>query len=741
MKGIIQLIFLCIVLSTSLEGQILNGTILNQDGQALFGATVQWEGENSGTVADEQGRFSLPHKSDTTNLLINYVGYQEIVIEVFPDENDLVLTVDGVAELMEIEVAAKFRDTYISSLNSLNIETITGAEFKKAACCSLADCFETNAAVDVSYSDAVTGARELQMLGLRGTYTQMLVEKRPTLAGLGSPLALEFIPGTWLDGISISKGAGSVQSGYNSITGQINSELKKPFQDHPLFVNLFANAGGRTEANVHINEEFNSEWSSGLLLHGSHHGRDIDRNNDNFLDIPHRKILNGLYRLFYRGTSLRSQLNVHVINDQRNGGQIADPSAPIGSIYEVEQRNKRVEVFGKLGYIFEKPNTSLGLIYSIAHHDLDNRYGNRFHQGDQNNVYASLNYSTILGTTDHQIFAGASFMYDDYNEQLDEADFSRVERVPGVYFEYMKCNSTAETSSFGDKIGLVAGIRIDHHNIFDWLVAPRVNLKYNVSPKSVFRLSAGRGFRTPSVIAENVSLMASSRFINVLETPQMESAWNYGANFTHDFIIKGKEGQFAVDLYRTDFTDQIVIDLDQGHTEALIYNLDGQSYSNSFLTMLSMEVAPRLDIKLAYKYNDVKMEFMNGLEQKPFVVKHRGLLSADYETQNESWAINTTLQLIGKQRFPENSTLPAELKADHQGFSPAYPLLNVQITRKFKTLEIYAGGENLGDYRQPNPIIDSQNPFGEYFDATQIYAPVMGIRGYLGLRWWIGKRE
>ncbi len=741
MKSIIKLIFLFTFLSVSLQGQILNGTVLNQDGQPLFGATIQWEGENTGTVADEEGRFSLPHKADTTNLIINYVGYQEIVIEVFPDENDLILTVDGVSELMEIEVAAKLRDTYISSISSINMETITGAEFKKAACCSLADCFETNAAVDVSYSDAITGARELEMLGLRGIYTQMLIEKRPALAGLGSPLALEFLPGTWLEGISISKGAGSVQSGYNAITGQINSELKKPFKDHPLFVNIFANASGRAETNIHLNKEFNSEWSSGLLLHGSYHNRDVDRNDDGFLDIPHRKILNGMYRLYYRGASLRSQINVHLINDQRNGGQIADPSTPIGSIYEVEQRNKRAEVFGKLGYIFEKPNTSLGLIYSLAHHKLDNRYGNRFHQGDQNNVYASLNYNTILGTTDHQIFAGASFLYDDYNEQLDDSDFSRIERVPGVYFEYMKCNSTEETTNFGDKIGLVAGIRVDHHNTYDWLVSPRINLKYNVSQGSVFRLAAGRGYRTPSVIAENVSLMASSRTINVLEDPKMESAWNYGVNFTHDFIIKNKEGQFAVDFYRTDFTDQIVIDLDQGHTEALIYNLDGKSYSNSFLTMVSMEVAPRLDVKLAYKFNDVKIEFMDGLAEKTFVAKHRGLVSLDYETEKETWAFNTTLQLVGKQRFPENKSLPAELKQDHTGFSPAYPLVNLQITRKFKTLELYAGSENIGNYKQTNPIIDSEDPFGEYFDATQIYAPVLGVKAYLGLRWWIAKKE
>ncbi len=719
---------------------MLRGTVVNHDGAPLFGATIQWEGENNGVVADMEGRFELAQKTETSNLLINYVGYNEIVVEILPEENDVLLEVAGVANLMEIEVAAKFRDTYISTLNPMNVESITGAEFKKAACCSLADCFETNAAVDVSYADAVTGAREMEMLGLRGLYTQMLIEKRPALSGLGAPLALEFLPGTWLEGISISKGAGSVQSGYSAITGQINTELKKPHQDHPFYINLFANPMGRIETNIHLNKKFNETWSSGLLLHGSYQNKDVDRNDDNYLDVPHRKILNGMYRLFYRGSSWRSQVNVHLINDERDGGQIAENNDPSGSFYRVRQKNKRAEVFGKLGYIFDKPNTSIGATYSFAHHELDNNYGNTFHQGKQRNVYTSLNYNTIIGNTDHQIFTGFSFLYDDYDEMLDDTDYSRIERVPGVFFEYMKCGG-GEKSSFSDKIGLVSGIRIDKHNLYGWLVSPRANLKYDVTKNTVFRLAAGLGHRTPSVIAENTRLFASSRTVNVLETPEMESAWNYGANLTQNFTINEREGQFAIDLYRTDFKNQIVIDLDQGHESALIYNLNGKSYSNSLLTMLTYELAPRLDVKLAYKFNDVKVEFVRGLEQKTFVAKHRGLINLDYDTKNENWAFSTTFQFVGKQRFPDNTSRPEELTQDHTGFSPSYTLINAQITRKYKNFEMYLGGENLTNYKQRNPIIDGEDPFGEYFDATQVYAPVLGIKGYFGIRYWIDRDE
>lgn len=739
MNRVFYVFVLSLVFYGGLNAQVLNGTVLNQDGTPLFGATVQWESDNTGTVADEKGEFSLPKKEIAANLVVQYVGYAPIVIEILPHENDVNIQIDGVVDLVEIEVAAKIRDNYTSSINAINIESITGAEFKKAACCSLADCFETNASVDVSYADAITGARELEMLGIRGTYSQMLIEKRPALSGLGAPLALEFLPGTWLEGISISKGAGSVQSGFNAITGQINNELKKPFKDHPFFVNLFVNATGRAEANVHINKKFNEVWSSGLLLHGSHHSRNVDRNNDNFLDIPHRNVLNGMYRLFYRGSNWRSQINVHLINDQRDGGQILNDSVAINNIFNVKQRNKRAEVFGKLGYVFDKPNTSIGIVYNVAYHNLDNKYGRTIHTGKQKNAYSTLYYNTIIGSTDHQIYTGASFLYDDFDERLDDTDYnSRIEKVPGVFFEYMKCNGAAtEELQFMDKIGLVAGIRVDHHNIYDWLISPRANLKYNINSSTVFRISAGRGYRTPSVIAENVSLFASSRNVFVEDQPEIESAWNYGLNFTKDFTIKEREGQFALDLYRTDFTNQVVIDLDQAYNEAHIYNLDGTSYSNSLLTMVSYELSPRLDVKVAYKFNDVKVDFANGLEQKTFVAKHRGLASFDYDTADEKWMFNFNTQFVGKQRFPDNSSRPAELTANHTGFSPSYVLINAQITRKFKNLELYLGGENLTNYKQPNPIIDSERPFGEYFDATQIYAPVLGIKAHFGLRYWI----
>ncbi|MCR9290420.1 MAG: TonB-dependent receptor [Bacteroidetes bacterium] len=719
--------------------QNIIGTIVNHDKEPLFGATILWQGTDLGAVADENGNFELPKQKKAANLLIRYVGYDPLFIEVLPAEDTVYIEIDGISDLLEIEVAAKIRDNYTSTLESLNIESISSNELKKAACCSLAESFETNASVDVSYTDAVTGAREIHMLGLRGLYVQMLIEKRPALAGLGAPLGMEFLPGTWLQGIQISKGTGSVQNGYQAVVGQINSDLKKPFQDKKVFVNLFGTPLGRFEANVHLNKKINEQWSTGVLLHGNYFQNEFDRNGDSFMDMPMKKQLNGMYRLFYRGVNLRSQFNVHALTDERQGGQIFNDQIPQGTeLYTIYQRNRRVEAFGKAGYLgFDRPETSVGFIYNASWHRLDNSYGRTKHTGTQKDAYANLIYSSFLGTTENKINAGISYLYEDYEEKLNDSDFSRIESVPGIFAEYSLVHAGTDFGTLGEKIGIVAGARLDKHNQFGWLFTPRVNFKFNFSEESVIRLAAGKGFRTPNVIAENVSVLASSRIVDVMDDLDMEEAWNFGINFTQNFNLGTRDASISADLYRTQFKNQVVMDMETDRQKVLYYNLDGESFSNSFLTMFSYELLEKVNMKVAYKFNDVKTTYNGDLRQRPLIAKHKGLATLDYESKDENWMISSSLQLVGNQRFPDNSSVPLDIRQYHEGFSPAYATVNAQLTRKFGNLEIYIGGENLTNYKQENPIIDWENPFGDYFDATQVYAPIFGARGYIGLRWGI----
>ncbi len=721
--------------------QTITGRVINNLDEPLFGATIIWEGTTIAAFADENGQFELPQQDTTANLQIDYVGYDPIFIEVLPHETELNIVIDGITELMEVEVAAKRRDNYTSTLSTLNIETIGADEFRKAPCCNLAESFQTNASIDVAYNDAVTGAREIMLLGLRGTYTQMLVEKRPGITGLGSAFAMEYIPGTWLSGIQIAKGPSTVQNGYQAITGQINAELVKPFEDDRLFINLYTSTFGRTEANVHLNHQFNKKFSAGLLLHGSTRRNELDGNNDNFYDTPQKDMLDGMFRLFYRGDVLRSQINVHAISDRHTAGQIAAALPDGVRPFLIGQDHDRIEVFGKIGYLgFEKLYNTTGFIYNAAYHKLNSFYGDRFHSGVQRNVYLNWMYSTIIGNTNHKFDYGATYLFDQYDEQLNDTDFSRTEKVPGAFAEYTYKGPKLEGGErdFASSFGAVLGLRVDYHNLFGWLITPRGSVKYNFSDDSVIRFSAGRGYRTANVIAENIGMLASSRMIRILDNLEMEDAWNYGFNYTQNFTIGEQEGSFVFDAYHTNFNNQVVLDMDSDYRFVDFYNLDGQSYSNSLLAVLSYELFKGFDFKLGYKFNDVKTTYQGVLRQRPMVAKHRGLIVIDYETPDEKWELNTNMQLVGQSRFADVIDNPYHTDEQHIGTAPAYAVVNAQLTYRItEKFELYAGAENLTNFRQPNPIIDWENPFGEYFDATHIYAPITGAMGFLGVRYGI----
>ena len=446
---------------------LLSGTVVNEKGEPLAAATVQWEGSNSGVVADLEGRFSIEKQTTSANLIISYVGYAPVSIPVEPEENNLLIEVSGILELIEVEVAAKMHDSYVSTLSTMNVESISSKELKKAPCCNLAESFETNASVDVAYSDAITGAREIQLLGLRGIYTQLMVENRSTYYGLATPFAMEYIPGTWLEGIQISKGASTVRNGFQSITGQINAELVKPYRDKPFFLNLFASNAGRYEANLHLNRKLNEKWSTGLLLHGSTQQSEFDHDDDTFMDMPQKRQLNGLYRLFYEGEIICAQFNVQGILDRRESGQMSNLGENGTPLYRIAQNADRVEAWGKLGYKgFADTYRSLGSMFSATWHRTNSDYGNRPHEGEQRSFFANILYATIIGTTDHQINYGLQFQYDQFRESFDQVGYDRTEIVPGAFAEYT-FNAQPEVSR---GFGAILGLRLDHHNLHGLLL-------------------------------------------------------------------------------------------------------------------------------------------------------------------------------------------------------------------------------------------------------------------------------
>ncbi len=704
----------------------------------LSQASVYWLQTHVGTLTDSSGSFHLMQIPEDHRFVVQYLGLtpDTLMVETLHQYIEVRLKGDFTLEGQLIE--GKGHTSHISTIAAQQTELLTEKELFKAACCNLSESFETNPSVDVSFTDAVTGVRQIELLGLSGKYTLLSQENMPAIRGLAVNQGLSLVPGPWVQGIQISKGAGSVVNGYESMTGQINYELKKPFDKEWLYLNGYQNLQGRSELNLDYFHTGKKGWGQGVLLHGNLRPRSMDNNGDGFLDQPIGRQGNIVYRLMKRDQKGWSgQFNARAVWDFQRSGE--DPHAHEGhvgyNLYTADLNTRRVEAWGKAGYIFpSKPYQSFGFQASVSDHMIDAVFGDRNYTGNQQSGYANAIFQTILGSTNHMIKGGTSFQYDHYQESLLDTAFSRREVVPGVFAEYTWENI--------ERFTLVAGIRADWNSLFGFFVTPRLNLRYVLDEHTTLRLALGRGQRTASVIAENLGVLATSRQYafsgNNASSPAYgfspEVAWNLGGHLSRTFRLDYREGSINLDAYHTSFTRQVLLDWDQSPRLASFYVSEGRSFANSVQLEVQYELARRLDVKVAYRYSDVKATYAGeGLRQVPFVPRHRGLANIAYATKN-GWGFDLTANFQGTKRVPDTGLNPENYQVASQ--SPAYVLLSAQITREInKKWQAYAGGENLTNYRQQRPIIAPEDPFGPYFDSALVWGPIMGANVYLGFRY------
>jgi outer membrane receptor for ferrienterochelin and colicins len=615
-----------------------------------------------------------------------------------------------------------------------------GKELMKAACCNLAESFETNATVDVSYSNAVTGTKQLRMLGLDQKYTAITQSQLPEVRGLASAYGLNFIPGKWIGSIQLVKGGSTVVNGYESITGQINSELLTYKEKPETAVNLFLDSNLRTELNITNTQLLSEHWNQTILLHGDGSFSNRDSNNDGFLDQPKGSQINVAYLLNYddiMNSHIVSHFGVNYVKDQRDGGQKGyDFSKPQNTqnLYGVGIDSSHFQFWNKTGYVFkDKPYQSIGWMNQVTYHQQNSFFGLRNYDGKETSYYSNLIFQGILGNTNNTFKTGASFLYDFYNENYVNTNYKRTETVPGLFFEY---------TLTGVKYTLVAGARVDFHNLAGTQFTPRVNFKYDIAPKTTLRLSAGKGFRTANIFAENQQYFASNRTVEIKNDGgsiyglKPEIAWNYGASLQQEFKFLNRKSSVVLDFFRTDFEHQVLVDLYQSPQKILFYNLQGSSFANSFQAQWDFSLYKNLDFRMAYKYYDVQANYISGKKEVPFISKNRGFANVSYATDKNDkgafWTFDLTYNIIGSQNLPTTASNPQEFQLGEK--SKPFSTLNGQIAKNFNDkFRLYLGAENITSYKQDRPILDAQNPFGNYFDAGMVYAPIMPISVYLGV--------
>ena len=480
---------------------------------------------------------------------------------------------------------------------------ISSKELLKAACCNLSESFETNATVDVAFSNAVTGTKQLKMLGLDQKYTSLTKELLPSIRGLASPYGMNLIPGRWIGGIQLTKGGSTVTNGYESITGQINTELLKFNEKPETALNFFGDLNGRFETNITSTSAVSEHWNQTLLLHGNATLAKMDTNDDGFLDQPTGNQINAAYLLNYNdleNSGLGTHFGISFVKDERFGGQKdfdKNISQAQQSLYGVGIDISKFDIWNKTGYVFKgKPYQSIGWMNQFTYHQQDSFFGNRNYLGKEKTFYSNLIFESIIGNTNHKYKTGASFLYDDFDENYLTQNYKRTETVPGLFFEY---------TLTGSKYTLVAGARTDFHNLAGTQFTPRLNFKYDITPKTILRLSAGKGFRTANIFAENQQYFASNRQIEILGNGgeiydlKPEIAWNYGASLQQEFKLFNRKATLVADFFRTDFQDQVLADLDISPNKIVFYNLAGKSFGNRFQTQLDFIPAKNLELRLA----------------------------------------------------------------------------------------------------------------------------------------------
>jgi outer membrane receptor for ferrienterochelin and colicin len=644
-------------------------------------------------------------------------------------------------KLDEVKVIKKQKGIQKSFTVTGNTTLITSKELLKAACCNLAESFETNPSIDVSFSDALTGTKQIKMLGLTSPYLMITEENIPSVRGASQAYGLSFTPGTWVESIQITKGAGSVVNGYESISGQINSELIKPINDIPFFLNVYGSSDSRFESNTHFNKKISDKWSSSLFLHGNTRLAKNDMNNDGFLDNPLAKQINLLNRYQYYDAEKGwvSFINFRYMNDKKQTGELSfDPNKDKGTTnyWGSEINTERLDVSTKVGYVFKDlPYQSIGFQNAFDSHNQQSYFGLNQYNIKQSSYYSNLIFNSIINNTMNKFAGGLNFTYDKYQEFVNVNDFSRIDNSVGAFFEYTYDNE--------DDFSIILGGRIDNHNRLGTFLTPRLHVRYNPWEKGVLRFSAGRGKRSANIFAENQQLFASSRTFDILESNgkiyglNPEIAWNYGLSFAQKFMLFGKSADIGFDFYRTDFKNQVVVDVLQSPQQVLFYNLNGKSVANSLQVEFNYEILNHFNFRSAYKFYDVRADYISGNYQKPLQAKHRFFGNLEYEThireKGKQWKFDYTFNWIGKQQLP--NTASNQMNERLPKFSPSYSLMNAQITRTFSaTFEIYLGGENIGNYTQKKAILGSNYPFGPNFDTSIVYAPVFGQMYYAGLR-------
>lgn len=718
------------------SSQTIKGVVTNEKSLPLQGATITWLDGRKGTVANDKGEFAIEAARMPQTLLVSFVGYKPDTLLV-SDTFWIRVSLIELGALSDVSVESRRRASYIASF-PIKTEVISSLELKKAACCDLAGCFETQASVQAQTTNIITNSKELRILGLSGIYNQVLIDGFPQVQGLTYTYGISSIPGPLVENIWVAKGANSVLQGYESISGQINVLTKEPGKTDKLLLNAYVNSFGEKHFNAIYGFKA-GKWNNLTAFHTVQPAGRVDKDDDTFLDLPllTRYSLSSRWKKGDEGKwGWSTQVGLRYLSERRIGGQRGfSYSSDKGSaiVYGQAVSIQQPEGWFKTAYKMNDEHR-IAFYASGFHQEQQSYFGVTSYKASQTNGYANLQHEFSYGGTS-VLKTGVSFRHLNLDENISFSSnnlnrtyagrYRKTENIPGVFAE-----NTLDLLE--GRLTWIAGVRADHHNRFGWELTPRTLVKYAVTPNLTLRGSVGTGWRTANIFSENIGLLASSRDIVFVEELKPEKALNFGFNATQKYKSEHVEGSISFDFYRTAFQNQIFPDYDADPTKAIIQNFGGQSVSNGFQAELNNVFYNKVALKLGYVFLDVYQEQGDVKNVLPFNPKHRFNASSSFMPSSKKWHFDANMHWYGKQRLPDTKNNPVVYQLPDE--SEPYTIVNAQFTYNLKRFEVYAGVENIFNFRQNRPIISWQDPFGQYFDTQFAWGPTRGREAYAGVR-------
>ena len=784
------------LLSLGAVAQNVKGTVRDAStDEMLIGASVYWLGTNIGVATTVEGDYELYRVKGFDKLVATYVGYKNDTITVTEGVTNIDFKLESDTQIEAVVVEGNLGN-YVKRDGVTKSESISFAGLCKMACCNLAESFENSASVTVGYSDAISGARQIKMLGLTGTYTQILDENRPIMRGLSAPYGLNYTPGMWLNSIQVSKGVASVTAGHEAITGQINMEYRKPTDEERLFLNLYFDSELRPEFNLStaIPLTADKRLSTVILAHGSMDTQSHDRNHDGFRDLPETQQINIANRWLWQslgGTQIRwgwkyvDENRLSGENDYRKSMREQMESSL--STYGSHMNNSGVNAYFKFGtpvgaavYDAETEEEYRSNIVFVADYNYfkeDAYFGLNTYDGHDHAWWFNFSYTHYFSPRSSLIMgASASVMNSDesvLNRLPVESDAMSSDAPfrykqghtrnairyfePGAYAEY--------TYNISEKFSLVVGVRGDWMGAsntdpmtFDggtigaynaayytpkesFVITPRSHIRWDITPSTILRGSAGLGYRRASIFTDNIWMLATGRMIkNKGLDNDIEKALTAGASLTQ--IIKWggyDDATISFDYFRTQLYNTVLADQELGRAgitpddEIWIYNTDGRAFTDTYQVDFQWTAARGLDIFATYRYTNAKVSLerdgVQHLVERPLTSRYKTLLNIQYATPYRRWVFDVTAQYNGPMRRP---SLDGDITRSE--LSPAYPMFYAQVSHKIRNWEVYVGCENIANYIQDDPILNAADPFSPAFNSSSVWGPLMGRKFYIGLR-------